>query len=107
MEPVVILAAAAAVLFSCLAAGFAFMRGRRPPLRLPHEDTLEDRGDGLYRDDQPEEPALHRLPEMFDDLLPETLLPDPRTPARRGPDTIDHDPAEPGLGGRPGRTDDR
>ncbi len=44
---------------------------------------------------------------MFDDLLPETLLSETRTPARRGPDTIDHDPAEPGLGGRPGRTDDR
>ncbi|MEH3145308.1 MAG: hypothetical protein PGN34_08150 [Methylobacterium frigidaeris] len=102
MESVVILAAAAAVLFSCLAAGFAFMRGRRPPLRLPHEDTLEDRGDGLYREDQPEEPALHRLPEMFDSPLPET-----RMPARRGPDTIDHDPTEPGLGGRPDRADRR
>ncbi|WP_143132067.1 hypothetical protein [Methylobacterium sp. 174MFSha1.1] len=102
-----ILAAAAALVFVGLVLVFAQGRGRRPPLRLPHEQELEDRGDELFRDfDEDlagllEEAARQPMPPRAD---PERLeAPDAPRLRPRGGMTIDHDPAEPGLpepGGR-------
>ncbi len=102
MEMIVILAAAAALVFAGLVLVFAHGRARNPPLRLPHEQELEDRGDELFRDfDQDlagllEEAARH--PEVQPRAYPERLeAPDaPRSRPQRSL-TIDHDPAEPGL----------
>ncbi len=101
MEMIVILAAVAALVFAGLVLIFAQGRARNPPLRLPHEQELEDRGDELFRDfDQDlagmlDEAARHpaALP-----IAPERLqVPDAETFRTRGGMTIDHDPAEPGL----------
>ncbi|AWN53800.1 hypothetical protein DK412_21090 [Methylobacterium sp. 17Sr1-1] len=98
---IVILAAAAALVFVGLVLVFAHGRGRRPPLRLPHEQELEDRGDELFRDfDEDlagllEEAARQPAPSRVD---PERLeAPDAPRSRPRGGMTIDHDPAEPGL----------
>nr|WP_245239100.1 hypothetical protein [Methylobacterium platani] len=95
---IVILAAAAALVFAGLVLAFGHGRARRPPLRLPHEQELEDRGDELFRDfDQDLAGVLEeaaRAPEPRR-AAPERL----EAPRFRpyGPMTIDHDPAEPGL----------
>ena len=101
MEMIVILAAAAALVFVGLVLVFAQGRGRRPPLRLPHEQELEDRGDELFRDfDEDlagllEEAARRPTPPR---AHPERLeAPDAPRLRPRGAMTIDHDPAEPGL----------
>ncbi|TGD97137.1 hypothetical protein [Methylobacterium sp. 6HR-1] len=95
-----ILAAAAALVFAGLTLLFAHGRGRRPPLRLPHEQELEDRGDELFRDfDQDLAGALEqaaRHPEMRHPV-PERLEAPRHRP--QGRMTIDHDPAEPGHPG--------
>lgn len=101
MEMIVILAAAAALVFVGLVLVFAHGRGRRPPLRLPHEQELEDRGDELFRDfdedlaglleEASRRPAAPRAgPERLE-------APDAPRLRPRGGMTIDHDPAEPGL----------
>ena len=96
MEMVVILAAAAALVFAGVMLVFGRGRGR-PPLRLPHEQELEDRGDELFRDFDQDlagvfEQAAHQpeVPRAYERLE----APRPRP---QGPMTIDHDPAEPGL----------
>ncbi len=101
MEMIVILAATAAVVFVGLVLVFAHGRGRNPPLRLPHEQELEDRGDELFRDfdedlaglleEAANRPATPRVdPERLE-------APDAPRFRPRGGMTIDHDPAEPGL----------
>nr|WP_053078661.1 hypothetical protein [Methylobacterium tarhaniae] len=96
---IVILAAAAALVFAGLV--LVFGRARRPPLRLPHEQELEDRGDELFRDfdhdlagmleEAARQPAAQRA-------VPERLeAPDAPRFRPQGHITIDHDPAEPGL----------
>ncbi|AWB21592.1 hypothetical protein DA075_12250 [Methylobacterium currus] len=106
MDMIVILAAVAALVFAGLVLVFAQGRARNPPLRLPHEQELEDRGDELFRDfDQDlagmlDEAARHpaALP-----VAPERLeAPDAERFRTRGGMTIDHDPAEPGLLREPG-----
>ncbi|MET7242538.1 hypothetical protein ABZT49_04160 [Methylobacterium sp. EM32] len=96
-----ILAAAAALVFVGLVLVFAQGRGRRPPLRLPHEQELEDRGDELFRDFDEDlaglldEASRRPAPPRAD---PERLeAPDAPRLRPRGGMTIDHDPAEPGL----------
>lgn len=101
MEIIVILAAVAALVFAALVLAFGHSRNRRPPLRLPHEQELEDRGDELFRDfDQDLAGALEqatRGPEA-QAAFPERLaVPDAPRPRPQGRLTIDHDPAEPGL----------
>ena len=113
MEMIVILAAAAALVFAGLVLLFAAQgRARNPTLRLPHEQELEDRGDELFRDfDQDlsgllEEAARH--PEVQQGAYPERLAaPDAPRSRPRGGLTIDHDPAEPGMPEPGGRRADR
>ncbi|AWN48452.1 hypothetical protein DK419_20560 [Methylobacterium terrae] len=101
MEMIVILAAAAALVFAGLVLAFGHGRARRPPLRLPHEQELEDRGDELFRDfdqdlaglldEAARDPQAHRaFPERLEAPSAPRLRPQGRM-------TIDHDPAEPGL----------
>jgi hypothetical protein len=101
MEMIVILAAVAALVFVGLVLLFAHGRGRRPPLRLPHEQELEDRGDELFRDFDEDlagllEEAARRpaAPRAYPERLEAPEAPRLRP---RGGMTIDHDPAEPGL----------
>ncbi|MGX7704105.1 hypothetical protein [Methylobacterium sp. Gmos1] len=101
MEMIVILAAVAALVFVGLVLLFAHGRGRRPSLRLPREQELEDRGDELFRDFDEDlagllEEAAHRPAPPR--ARPERLeAPDAPRLRPRGGMTIDHDPAEPGL----------
>lgn len=116
MEMIVILAAAAALIFVGLVLAFGHGRARRPPLRLPHEQELEDRGDELFRDFDQDLAGL--LDEAARDpqarpAIPERLeAPGASRIRSQGRMTIDHDPAEPGLpeaaGGRArGRSEPR
>jgi hypothetical protein len=101
MEMIVILAAAAALIFVGLVLAFGHGRARRPPLRLPSEQELEDRGDELFRDFDQDLAGL--LDEAARDprarpAIPERLAAPGATSHRsQGRMTIDHDPAEPGL----------
>lgn len=101
MEMIVILAAAAALVFVGLVLLFTHGRGRNPSLRLPREQELEDRGDELFRDFDEDlagllEEAAHRpaVPHAYPERLE---APDAPRLRPRGGMTIDHDPAEPGL----------
>ncbi|WP_157080801.1 hypothetical protein [Methylobacterium variabile] len=96
-----ILAAAAALVFAGLVLVFAHGRARRPPLRLPHEQELEDRGDELFRDfDQDLAGVLEqaaRQPEAHRAFPEQLEAPDAPRFRPQGRMTIDHDPQEPGL----------
>ncbi len=96
MEMIVILAAVAALVFAGVMLAFGQRRGR-PPLRLPHEQELEDRGDELFRDfDQDLAGVFEQTAHQPEAPRAYERLEAPR-PRLQGPRTIDHDPAEPGL----------
>ncbi|GJD52599.1 hypothetical protein OPKNFCMD_5365 [Methylobacterium crusticola] len=100
METVLILAAAVAVVLSGLAVVVTLARSRRPPLRLPHEQELEDRGDALFRECEPDiAGVLDRTAPVLEARTPagpERLAP-PEAEPPHGPGTltIDHEPGGP------------
>ncbi|MGY2049885.1 hypothetical protein [Methylobacterium sp. JK268] len=82
---------------------------RRPPLRLPRESLLEERGDELYdaHGPRPRVPVDRDAPALDTDGAPSPrALPHggpPPMPPRRIPKVIDHDPDE-GRPSGPGAT---
>lgn len=101
---VVFLAVAAVILAVGIVLLIVHAADRRPPLRLPREELLEERGDELYDaiGPRPKSPVDRTAPslEVISDGMP--VSPDPvriegpRPPMRGGPLMIDHDPSERG-----------
>ncbi|ACA18909.1 hypothetical protein M446_4568 [Methylobacterium sp. 4-46] len=93
----VFLLAAAAVTFAVIILLLVLVAGdRRPPLRLPREHLLEERGDELY---DALGPRPHGLVDRSDaePEAPAGRLPGPAprpAPHRSPPQVIDHDPDE-------------
>jgi hypothetical protein len=100
MDMAVFLGAAAALLIVGVVLLLSRAADRRPPLRLPREHLLEERGDELYdafgpRPASPVDRSAPALEVHSDRPVPETRAgPRPAPPARRGPLVIDHDPDE-------------
>lgn len=80
METFLILAAVVAVAISVVAVARTMSRARRPPLRLPHEDTIED----------------------DDEHMMESFAPPQASPIDRSAPVLDLEPVEP-----PARQSDR
>jgi hypothetical protein len=94
-----ILVAAAAILFVGIGLLIARALSQRPPLRLPHEYALEERGEELYdvggpRPASPVDRTATVLEAGPEESAPDQGAPPPSRPRRTPPQVIEHDPGE-------------